>query len=125
MKQFNMAAFLLSFLFLLNVQPVVGQVVEWVSATTHDFGDLKQNKPVTHEFRFKNNGETPLTIDNVRSTCGCTAADWAEEVVPPGEEGVIKIEFDAKKSGYFYKKITVFFSGQKKGTKLYIEGYVE
>jgi hypothetical protein len=119
-----MSAFLLPFLFLLNVQ-VSDSAVEWISPTTHDFGDLKRGKPVTHDFRFKNTGSEPLTIDNVRSTCGCTATEWSEEVVPAGEEGVIKIEYDAKKEGYFYKKITVFFSGQRKPEKLYVEGYVE
>ena len=41
------------------------------------------------------------------------------------EEGVIKIEYDAKKLGFFYKKITVFFSNQRKAEKLSIEGFVE
>ena len=99
--------------------------VAWLSPTAHDFGELKQGKPVTHVFRFKNTGNTPLLIDNVRASCGCTGVDWLEEIVPPGGEGTVKIEFDAKKPGYFYKKITVFFSSQRKGEKLFIEGYVE
>ena len=109
---------------MLNVHSA-GSNVEWISETTHDFGDLKGGKPVTHDFRFKNISDAPLTIDNVRSTCGCTGADWADEIVPAGEEGVIKIQYDARKEGYFYKKITVFFSGQRKAEKLFIEGFVE
>lgn len=118
-----MIAFLLPFIFFLPVQPQGD--VEWISPLTHDFGDLKINIPVTHVFRFKNISERALTIDNVRSSCGCTASDWSDELVEPGKEGKLEIEFDARKAGYFQKKITVYFSGQRKGEKLTIEGYVE
>ena len=99
--------------------------MEWLTPTSHDFGDLKRDVPVQVEFRFKNISGEPLLIDNVRTSCDCTAPDWQEEIIPPGEEGFIRIEFNAKKQGYFYKKITAWFSGQRKAEKLSIEGYVE
>lgn len=120
-----MLAILLSIFLLTNPAIADDSKVEWLDAVEHNFGDLKANKPVKVDFRFKNISEAPLTIDNVRTTCGCTAPDWSDEVVAPGETGSINIEFDAKKEGYFRKKITVFFSGQRQGEKLYIEGYVE
>jgi hypothetical protein len=97
----------------------------WVTPTTHDFGTLKHRTAATVDFKFKNSGDAPLLIDNVRSLCGCTATDWTETPVPPGKEGFIHVEFDARKQGYFYKKVTVFFNGQRKGQKLYLEGFVE
>ncbi len=100
-------------------------VVEWLSPVEHDFGELKLNVPATAEFRFKNTSAEPLVIDNVRSTCGCTASNWDDAAIGPGEEGSIKIEFDARKPGFFYKKITVFFSNQRKAEKLSITGFVE
>lgn len=99
--------------------------MEWLSATTHDFGEVKTGTIASHTFEFKNISDTPLTIDNVRLTCGCTTSDWSGAVVPPGEKGSIPIEFDAAKPGWFSKKITVFFTGQRQPEKLYIEGYVE
>ena len=118
-----MSKFLIIFLLLSTFQK--DSVVEWLTPIEHDFGDLKQGVPVTTEFRFKNISTEPMTIDNVRTTCGCTAPDWEESVIPPGEEGVIKIEYDAKRLGFFYKKITVYFSNQRKSEKLSIEGFVE
>lgn len=120
-----MATLFLSLLFLFQPQVDKGSKVEWLSATSHDFGDISRGVPVPVDFRFRNITKEALVIDNIRTTCGCTASEWSEEVVEPGKEGVIQIEFDAKKEGYFYKKITVFFSGQRKGEKLSIEGYVE
>ncbi len=114
---------LFSVFFLLPPQSNVD--VDWTSPTVHDFGDIPIGKPVFIDFRFKNTGAELMTIDNVRMNCTCTASDWDEKVIPPDAEGKIQIEFDAKKPGYFRKKITVYFSTQKKGEKLYIEGYVE
>ena len=118
-----MLQILFYFLVLIPVQQE--NVIEWLTATEHDFGELKKGVPATFEFRFKNTHTEPITIDNVRSTCGCTASEWEESVILPGEESKIKIEYDARKEGYFYKKITVFFSAQRKSEKLYIAGYVE
>ncbi|MEZ4960913.1 MAG: DUF1573 domain-containing protein [Saprospiraceae bacterium] len=116
---------LLSILLWVPSQAQVASKVEWLSATTHDFGDIKRGVPAKVDFRFKNISQDTLLIDNVRASCSCTASDWSEEVVVPGREGVIGIEYDAKREGYFSKKINVFFSGQRKPEKLTIEGYVE
>lgn len=99
--------------------------VEWLNETSHDFGTIKQNQPVSHIFKFKNISDTPLTIDNVRTTCGCTAPEWDEsEVILPDSTGKITLAFDAKAPGYFYKMAKVWINGQKRGEKLFIEGEV-
>ncbi|MCF8243679.1 MAG: DUF1573 domain-containing protein [Saprospiraceae bacterium] len=120
-----MLNFLFPLVFLFQTQIVTEPTFEWVTPTTHDFGDLELSVPAPHEFKFKNTGDAPLIIDNVRSICGCTATEWTETPVLPNEEGIIKVEFDARKAGYFYKKVTVYFNGQKKGEKLYVEGFVD
>lgn len=120
-----MLSFLLPFVFLFHAQTVTAPTFEWVSETVYDYGDLTLNVPAPHEFIFKNTGDAPLVIDNVRSICGCTATEWTETPVEPGKTGFIKVVFDAKKAGYFYKKVTVFFNHQKKGEKLYLQGFVE
>jgi len=43
----------------------------------------------------------------------------------PDSTGFLEIEFDAAKLGYFYKKIKVYFSNQRKAEILWIEGEVE
>lgn len=98
--------------------------VEWLSGTTHDFGDLKQGTPVFFNFKFKNIDNETLVIDTARPTCGCTVPEWTETPIAPDSIGILKIKFDAKKMGYFRKKIMVFVSGQRKCEKIYIEGDV-
>lgn len=102
----------------------VSKRIEWVSDTKHDFGVLIHKKPGVHYFAFRNISDEPLTVDNVRTTCGCTSPDWDEDVVMPDSIGMIKLEYDAFKLGYFQKFARVFFNGQKKSEKLMIEGEV-
>ncbi len=110
-----------SFVFLAAQQ----QPVQWLSGTDVDIGDLKKDQPKTTVFSFVNTSGKVLTIDNVRSTCGCTTPDWEQLAIPPGDTSAIEITYDAAKEGWFRKKITVYFSGIRKPEKLFIQGYVE
>lgn len=65
-------------------------------ATSHDFGKIKQGDVVEHEFVFKNEGQAPLVVDKVETTCGCTAALVSAKTVGPGQEGRIKVVFDTR-----------------------------
>ena len=100
-------------------------VIEWISETEYEFGDLAQNKDVTASFKFKNITDEPMTIDAVRVTCGCTAPDWSLAPIEPDSIGVINIVYDAEKKGYFRKKIRVFVSAQRWSEKIYVSGFVE
>jgi len=106
---------------------VVGDtpVISWKTDTIHDFGDLLQGEPQSFVFEFKNISEQPIIIESVRSTCGCTAPDWDNTPIEADSIGQLTVTYDAKKSGYFNKKVKVYFSGQRKAEKIYIEGFVE
>jgi len=99
--------------------------IEWITPIEHDFGDIIHQEPAEFHFEFKNTSSDPILIDNVRTTCGCTTPDWSLDPIPPDSTSQIKVIFDAKKTGYFKKKIKVYFSNQRKGTILKIMGYVE
>ena len=120
-----MLTILLPFFLFLQTGFNDGPAFTWVTPTTHDYGDLTFNVPAQHDFKYKNTGDQPILIDNVRSVCSCTATEWTETPVLPGKEGFIRVVYDARKLGYFQKKVTVFFNHQKKGEKLYLEGFVE
>lgn len=99
--------------------------IEWITPETHDFGDVVQSQPVTHEFRYRNNTDQAIVIDNVRTSCGCTTSEWEAVPVEPDSIGILKVEYDAYSKGYFRKYVKVYFSGQRKASKLWLEGFVE
>lgn len=58
-------------------------------------------------FEFKNNGATPVIITDVRTSCGCTAAEKPTEPVKKGKSSKIVVKYDTKRVGNFTKTITV------------------
>ncbi|MBL7825755.1 MAG: DUF1573 domain-containing protein [Saprospiraceae bacterium] len=111
--------------FLIQVDHQGKPVVEWLISKEYDFGEIEREQPVSVVFEFKNISDTPIMVETVRTTCGCTAASWTETTVQPGQKGEIRVEYDAYQSGDFRKKIKVFFDKQKKPEILKISGFVK
>jgi hypothetical protein len=95
----------------------------WTS-TSHDFGKIPLNKPVTHEFRFTNAGNTPLIISSVQASCGCTVTDYSKDPVGAGGEGYVKATYNAAKAGMFTKTVTVNANADESIVQLIIKGEV-
>lgn len=91
--------------------------------TTHDFGKIVQNKPVTYVFEFTNTGDSPLVITNAQGSCGCTVPSYPKEPIGPGEKGEIKVSFNAASMGVFNKTVTITANTDKPAT-LTIKGEV-
>ena len=68
----------------------------------HDFGTVEQGEPVAHVFRFINQGDGPLRIEQVQTSCGCTATVVSSDVIQPGASGEIGTLLDT--SGWFGDK---------------------
>ena len=94
------------------------------TVTTHDFGKIKVNKPVTHEFKFTNSGDAPLIISSVQASCGCTVTAYSKDPIPPGAEGYVKATYDAAKVGVFTKTVTVNANASDNIVQLMIKGEV-
>ncbi len=90
----------------------------------HDFGTLEQKQKAEYAFEFSNPGKTPLVIQNVETSCGCTVPDWTKEPVKPGEKGKITIKYDTEYPGVFSKSITVYYNGKNSPMHLKIKGSV-
>ena len=79
----------------------------------YNFGKIPQGKPVTHVFEFKNTGNTPLKLDNVQASCGCTTPEWSKDEVAPGSSSKITVGYNAANDGEFEKTITLTYNGSQ------------
>lgn len=79
--------------------------VEWQWRAT--VGEVPFDKPVTAEFRLKNNSNQPLLIKDVHTGCHCTVTEFPKEPIEAGQTATIKATYDAKTEGQFYKIISV------------------
>lgn len=93
-------------------------------STVHDYGTIEQGSDGTYEFKFTNDGKTPLILSNVRSSCGCTVPSWTKEPVAPGKEGSIKVVYNTHNLGGFNKSVTVSSNAKNSEVVLLIKGNV-
>jgi hypothetical protein len=79
-----------------------------VGGTTPDFGSVFT--PSMERFiTLKNVGTDTLTIANVSTSCGCTAALISNAHIAAGDSGILSIKFDAKRyAGPVQKTISMY-----------------
>lgn len=92
----------------------------------HNFGKIKeQDGKVTHKFEFVNTGTTPLLIEQVKATCGCTASEYTRQPIPPGGKGFVAATYNpAGRPNAFTKYLYVTSNTGAAPTRLTIKGEV-
>lgn len=92
----------------------------------HDFGKFKEEDgSITYQFEFVNTGGSDLVIQNVSTSCGCTAPKWTREPVAPGAKGYVAATYNpAGRPGPFRKYITVISNSNPGSVRLTITGEV-
>lgn len=90
----------------------------------HEFGVVLWKHPATAMFTIKNEGNKPLVISNVTTSCGCTDAEWTKTPIAPGNSGKITSTFDAKTLGRFQKSIGVYCNASARPIYLTLRGEV-
>lgn len=100
-------------------------IITWHSPTTARLGKVQAGIRKQVVFEFSHSAAKPLVIDNVRTTCGCTAPEWPEEPIAPGVKRRIIVIFEGTARGPFRRIVKVYFNGQRQAEKLYLEGFVE
>ena len=109
-----------------KAEDVKGDVPEITfQAVEHDYGTIEYNGNGEYEFVFENTGDSPLVLNNVKTSCGCTASEWPKEPINEGESGKIKVSYRTTIPGNFNKSITVYSNASNPVVTLRIKGSVE
>lgn len=76
----------------------------------HDYGSIKEEVEVAvSEFEFTNTGKSPVVIQRVIASCGCTSPSYTREPVLPGKSGEIKVAYSTSfRPGTFQKNIRIY-----------------
>ena len=89
-----------------------------------DYGTIQQNADGLRVFKFKNVGKSPLVIERIQSTCGCTVPKKPEGPIMPGATGEIEVKYNTHTPGGFSKAITVYSNASEPAKMLRIKGIV-
>lgn len=89
-----------------------------------NYGKINQNSNGVRVFEFTNIGKSPLIIDKIITSCGCTVPKKPEDPIMPGQRGKIEVKYDTKRTGGFSKAITIFSNAKNARKQVKIKGYV-
>ena len=85
-----------------------------LSQYTHNFGTVKEGDVLNLVVDVSNTGKSNLSINRVKSSCGCTAALVSSKLLKPNQSGELKIKFDTKNlSGRIARTVTLFSNDPK------------
>ena len=74
----------------------------------HNLGTLKKGETISKYIKFRNKGGTDLIISNVKSSCGCTVANWPKNPIPKNQKDSILLQINTSSlTGKVRKSITI------------------
>lgn len=123
MKKYSILLFCLVVSLLASAQKPTINFIE----KEHDFGRVnEEDGKITYIFDFENKGMSPLVINRVQASCGCTTPTWTKTPIEPGKKGAITVTYNpAGRPGAFTKTITVYNNSVDEQAILIIKGDVK
>ena len=97
--------------------------IEFESQTI-DYGTINKGSDGVRVFKFKNTGNAPLIISDVKSSCGCTVPKKPTAPIMPGKSGEIEVKYDTNRVNTIRKTITVTSNAENQIVALKIKGTV-
>ena len=75
-----------------------------VDGNEFDFGVMDLSESRSHTFVVTNDGEAPLTLDLLGTTCKCAIGTLPDGAIPPGGSGEVTMEWTAKGEAPEYRQ---------------------
>ncbi len=79
-----------------------------VEPATQDLGEVPQ-QPLELSYTVWNRGGSPLHIEKVSVSCGCTKAAVDQETIPPGESTQLRVTLDPAEDDLYGNLVRVIY----------------
>ena len=89
-----------------------------------DCGNVIYEQPVTAKFEMQNMSSNPISIKDVKTSCGCTTVEYPKGQIAPGESFVVNATYDSRQMGHFCKDIALYSDASQQPFYLQIRGVV-
>ena len=92
---------------------------------THDFGDIaRRGGDAEWRFEFVNDGDEPLIITQLKTTCTCLRYKYPRRPVAAGQSGHIDISYQPHKTepGTFHRVVMVYSNSTEGVRRLIVQG---
>ena len=101
MNVMTRAALIIFSLFLLSAcgGTSQGEAQIGLETTALELGDMANGEIAERIVAVSNEGDAPLVVETVTTSCGCTTAVLEPMTIAPGESGILRITFDSGAHG--------------------------
>jgi hypothetical protein len=95
---------------------------------SHHFGPVPRGAKVKYDFVLTNRLGEPVTILNLRPSCGCTSGRASASTVNPGESATVEAQMDTR--NFLGEKATILFvtlvtaSGREAEVRLHVTSHI-
>lgn len=89
-----------------------------------DCGQILYGRPIDVTFDITNKTNRTITIDEVRTSCGCTTASYPTSAIGGGKSFKLTASYDARQMGHFEKQVGVYANSSREPLILTIRGVV-
>lgn len=93
-----------------NPRVVEASPLRFIGGDSLSLGSIDERGGVwRREVRWRNEGDEPMVITHIRSSCGCLRAEYGREVVRRGDEGRIVVSYSPRgHAGRLYQRLFVY-----------------
>ena len=109
---------------LLSFVPLLAQPRFVPDTDIKKVGEVEFQVPRQFTLGFTNKGDKPLSIKEVKASCGCMDISYPKSPIAAGSRGEIAVTFDAKLLGSFYKEVEVMTDASDEPQYIAIQGTV-
>lgn len=115
-----------AFVFMMNAVIVYAQPGIQFINTEVNVGEIYEGEMPEVKYVYKNIGNQPLRVTQVKSSCGCYSPSWEKDSTPPGATDTIRAKYSSVAHlGGISKSIYVVTNTGEKDIELMIRGSVK
>ncbi len=109
------------------VPPASHAQVQVVNGERYTFGEMLVGGKMSHTFKIRNAGSSPLTLKLEETTCKCTLTDFDSATVAPQETIDVTLEWEAKSPVPDYSQAAIIRTNDpdREYLRLEVDGVVE
>jgi hypothetical protein len=93
-------------------QPSTGSGIK-ITTQKINLGTIPHNKPTHYTIKYRNTGNTSISIVDIESSCTCTTFRWNKASIASGRKGTITLTYTPKYYGHFKESIRIFTSASE------------
>ena len=95
-----------------------------VKNSNFSFGSFPKNQVRSCVFILQNTGIKPVLLENITTSCNCTAVKYSRQPILPGKTAYLTIYYNGKnyEAGYFKKSIDINSTAENGTLRIFISG---